>query len=387
MTRTLTKRDRAVLGLILKGRSAYSASSELGIPARSAYNIVAKLCHLHYIRAIPGTDNPIIYEPDWRYLEEKDIECGKCGQGAAEGAHPHTVRPAPERFKGVATGEVCPDGYVEAHLNGSMSFTLVETGNFDDPQIPGIGYVGYWKREKTDLNGSVNRYGCISISRQEVTFGYRKGNRGSETFLLYPARIFLDPECFTCVDEAKQLFIDRALYIATILTNTGWKLTDPKFDGLSEFEYAIQNSPYTHYISSTDRKEPGEVYVDGSPGRPEAEISGVSDWRALRVFARTPQYVLKALDDSSEALGMAKESLSGYAELKERFGCVYEALDLIKDIQMRTAESILKDNENLAMMMKNEAQMVSILNQQQAQTYWPRSAEEKDGKNRLEGYQ
>ena len=85
MTRSLTKRDRAVLGLILKGKFAYSASSELGIPARSAYNIVSKLCYLHYIRAIPGTNNPIIYEPDWRYLEEKDAECGKCDRGTWRG--------------------------------------------------------------------------------------------------------------------------------------------------------------------------------------------------------------------------------------------------------------------------------------------------------------
>ncbi|MDY5678794.1 MAG: hypothetical protein SPF21_02445, partial [Candidatus Methanomethylophilaceae archaeon] len=97
------------------------------------------------------------------------------------------------------------------HVNGSMSFTIVRTGSFDDPQVPGVGYVGFWKRKEVILNGSVNRYGSININGKDVGITYRKGSRGSETFSFAPKRIFLDPKEFRSQDAYRVLCPDNPM--------------------------------------------------------------------------------------------------------------------------------------------------------------------------------
>ena len=144
-----TKKELQFLKLLLSGKSTRGSARQLKIPERSAYNMAEKLTYLGFIRPIPGTRSPVIYEKgdlDYSFIE------GRCklGQGATKGA-PSPIREfhqAPDPVRGVSTEKECPEGFVEAHVNGSMSFTIVRTGSFDDPQIPDIGYVGFWKRKE-----------------------------------------------------------------------------------------------------------------------------------------------------------------------------------------------------------------------------------------------
>lgn len=342
-----TKKELQFLKMLLSGKSTRGAARELGIPQRSAYNMAEKLTYLGFIRPIPGTKSPVVYEKgdlDYSFIE------GRCklGQGAAKGAPspPREIRPAPDPVKGVSTDPECPEGFVEAHVNGSMSFTIVKVGTFDDPRIPGIGYVGFWKRKETVLNGSVNRYGSISINGQDVGLTYRKGSRGSETFALAPKRIFLDPKEFRSEEEAKELFIDRALKVATILTNTGWMLTDPKFDGNSTFEYAIRNSPLTQFLEKGHEKD-NDIIMDGSPGCPEAEMTDPDCWEKVQIFANLPTHVMEAKAQANVAMAAAVQVRSGCNIALSRLDAIDQVLGRIIDVQDRTAQAILGNAENM----------------------------------------
>ena len=120
--------------------------------------------------------------------------------------------------------------------------------------------------------------------------------------------------------------------------------------------------------------------MDGSPGNPEAEISGVSDWRSLRVFARTPQYVLKALDESASARCTSEE-------VKARLETVFGILDLVMGVQERTADALMRESENIASLVKNNTEIVSVLTQHQAQMYYASPIEDPQKRTRMEGYQ
>lgn len=342
-----TKKELQFLKLLLSGKSTRGSARQLKIPERSAYNMAEKLTYLGFIRPIPGTRSPVIYEKgdlDYSFIE------GRCklGQGATKGA-PSPIREfhqAPDPVRGVSTEKECPEGFVEAHVNGSMSFTIVRTGSFDDPQIPGIGYVGFWRRKEVILNGSVNRYGSININGQDVGITYRKGSRGSETFSFAPKRIFLDPKEFRSEEEAKELFIDRALKVATILKNTGWVLTDPKFDGNSTFEYAIRNSPLVQFLEKGHEKD-NDIIMDGSPGCPEIEMTNPDCWDKVQIFANLPTHVMEAKAQASIAMTAAVQVRSGCAGAIARLDAIDQVLGRIIDVQDRTAQAILNNTENL----------------------------------------
>ena len=342
-----TKDELKFLKMLLSGKSTRGAARDLGIPQRSAYNMAEKLVYLGFIRPIPGTKSPVVYEKgdlDYSFIE------GRCklGQGATKGALSpiREIRPAPDSVRGVSTEKECPEGFVEAHVNGSMSFTIVKVGSFDDPSVPGIGYVGFWKRRETVLNGSVNRYGSVNINGQDVGITYRKGSRGSETFALAPRRIFLDPKEFRSEDEAKELFIDRALKVATILKNTGWILTDPKFDGNSTFEYAIRNSPLVQFLPHGHEKD-NDIIMDGSPGCPEAEMTNPDCWDKVQIFADLPTHVMEAKAQATAATSVAVQARTGCTLAMARLDAIDQVIGRIIDVQDKTAQAILNNAENM----------------------------------------
>ena len=80
-----TKKELQLLKLLLSGKSTRGSARQLKILERSAYNMAEKLTYLGFIRPIPGTRSPVIYEKgdlDYSFVE------GRCklGQGAAKGA-------------------------------------------------------------------------------------------------------------------------------------------------------------------------------------------------------------------------------------------------------------------------------------------------------------
>lgn len=229
---------------------------------------------MQYLRLLPGDRSPALYEPGVMYYGETGKAARPSAKNTVVGTEgsprPHPVYPAPYPIDGVVACRECPDGYGEFHLNGSMSFTVVEEGTFEDPQVGGH-YVGYWKPERT-YSGSSNRSGAVDIDYQNITFNYRRGLRtGNRTFTLRPGRIFIDPARFQSMEQIRDVFRMRAMKAASILAKYGWNLTDPKLDRQSDIEVADKNSPWVHFIPRGPALPGADIFVDGSHGSPEAE--------------------------------------------------------------------------------------------------------------------
>lgn len=394
MAMKLTEKDRRILDLIKDGGSVPATARSLGIPQRTVYNAVTKLTSMQYLRLIPGTRSPAMYEAGERYLAETEARrsrqpFGLAKDGAvvendatlpANGTRLHPTYPFPDSIPGVSSGKVCPEGYVEAHLNGAMSLTVEQVGTFEDPNINGIGYVGYWKDPYRN-KGSVNWPGQICIDGQLVTFIFRQGAKGSQTFSLRPKRIFVDPAQYQSVDQIKELFVWRALRVATILAGTGWRLSNPKIDSLTDVEVAIQNSPLAQFIPQGHNGD-SDIFVDGSPGCPEAEMSHITEWEKVQIFADLPSHVMeaksmaRAADDKAEAVR---------SEASARLDGLEGLLDRMISVQERTEAAILGNTENIARISQFDAQVAELMMRRQANEYIaPGSL---DDRARMVGYQ
>lgn len=378
MAMKLSERDRRVLDFMKDGGSVPHTARTLDIPQRSVYNSVNKLVSMQYLRVIPGTRSPIMYEKGGRYEAETEArrswdtpEIAKNGAVVVNDAplpandpRLHPTYPYPDSIPGVASGKTCPEGYVEAHLNGSMSYTIEQIGTFEDPKIEGIGYVGYWKDPYRN-KGSINYTGQICLDGQLVTFIFRQGAKGAQTFSLRPKRIFVDPKQYQTIDQVRELFVWRALKIATILAGTGWKLNDPKIDGMTDVEVAIQNSPLVQFIPQGHHGKT-DIFVDGSPGNPEAEMSHITDWEKVQIFADLPTHVQQAKAMAREADAKAESYRS---ETTSRIDDLAGLIDKMVAVQEKTATAVFNNTSNITHIAEFDARVAELLMKRQAESY------------------
>ncbi len=398
MTLRLCETDRRVLDLMKDGGSVPAVARILKLNQRSVYRNVNKLCVMGYLRIVPGTKSPVLYEKGARYdaettarSPEDEGSCDIHGVGGTNRAplppkdvtRLHPTYPYPDNQPGVYAGDTCPQGFVEMHLNGGMSFDIEQEGTFEDPKFDGIGYVGYWLAPKEN-NGSTNYRGQINIDNQLVSFNYRVGNRGSKTFTLRPKRIFVDPKYFQSKAEAIELFKWRALRVATILTRTGWKLTNPKLDGQSDVEFAIQDHPLCQVIPM---KATGhDMFVDGSPEtNPELEMKHVEDWEKVQIFADLPTHVKEAKATANEAKAKAEEVAKATDSAMDRLDSLDTIIAKMVTVQEKTTIAVLRNTENITHMAKFDSDAAELLMRQRCANYTPPNSLE--GRLERMGYQ
>ena len=261
--------------------------------------IVNRLVHYGEIKRVPGTKNPIIYEDPYKVLPfpptggtplENDNTTT-----VSESTAPLSNSPVPDvdlktvNVTGISTDKVCPDGYVEAHINGGIRFDIREVGEFDTIRDPAGFTIGYWFDPKP-IKGSIVYGGEIRVFNQSIKWQYREGNKGGRLFMLYPGRIFLDPKQFKSEDEAKDVFLDRANFIAALFARQGWKLVNPQFKG--DFEYAIRDHPIIGQVRKGEIPSGSDISIDTSYGEPEAEMKHIDDWEKVQIFANFPSEIL-----------------------------------------------------------------------------------------------
>ena len=295
----ITREENKVKRLLLSGRSKSAVAREAGMSRSKVDKIVSRLEHYGVIRAVPGTKNPIIYEDPYKVLPfpptggtplENDNTTT-----VSKSTAPPSSSPVPDvdlktvNLTGISTDKVCPDGYVEAHIKGGIRFDIREIGSFDTIRDPAGLTIGYWSDPKP-IRGSIVYGGEIRIFNQSITWQYREGNKGGRLFMLHPGRIFLDPKQFKSEDEAKDVFLDRANFIAALFARQGWKLVNPQFKG--DFEYAIRDHPIIGQVRKGEIPSGSDISIDTSYGEPEAEMKHIDDWEKVQIFANFPSEIL-----------------------------------------------------------------------------------------------
>ncbi len=378
----LTSAERKVKGLILSGHSRHAIASKLGIAKSTVYDIVANLEHYGEIRAIPGTKNPVIYEDPNISTPlppkgEESSDSGNNGRAVQNnGPSGNWKDDLPEvNLTGIHVGKECPDGYVIAHMSGGIRFEQVrKIGNFDPIKDVHDQTCGFWEPEKpTNMKGNRVRSAKIHVFGADMKLQFRMGSKGGLVFTVNPGRIHLDPKRFDSMEDAKAVFIDRALYIACLLRRNGWQLTGPQIKGL--FDYALEKSPVVAHLPK-GMDAPGDIFVDTSPGEPEAEMSeahGLTDWEKVQIFASIPTEIQSAKARLANAENRADET-DGRIDTVSRAVVVHQeridSLDLTMDrlltIQEKQATALINiaDQTNLIITAQNNINLAISKGQQ-----------------------
>lgn len=296
----LMKDEKKVKALLLSGKSKSAVARQTGMSRSKVERIVNRLLYYGEIRQIPGTKNPAIFEdpyykPSFPPTGGTSLEKDNAST-VPESATPSDGSPNPDadlkivNVNGVSTAKICPDGYVEAHVNGGIRFNILKVGAYDSKISDPAGYtIGYWTDPKR-INGGTTFGGEIRVFNQRITWQYRKGDKGGSMFMLYPSRLFLDPKQFKSQDEAKDLFIDRANFVAKIFAQQGWRLANPQIKG--GLEYAIRDHPVIGHLKKGEVPAGSDVFIDTSYGVPEAEMKNVDDWEKVQIFSNFPSEIL-----------------------------------------------------------------------------------------------
>lgn len=348
----LTREESKVKRILLSGRSKTAVAKDTGYSRSKVERIVSRLIQYGEIRAIPGTKSPVIYEDPFSALPFPPKGGTSVGKDDTTSVSDSTAPPSnypvadvdlgTVNLTGISTAKTCPKGYVEAHMSGGIRFTIQAIGSFDTIRDPSGYTIGYWSDPKP-IKGCMVYGGEVRVFNQRIKWQYREGNKGSRTFMLYPARINLDPKQFKSEDEAKDVFLDRANFIAKLFSRYGWSLVNPQIRG--KFEYAIRDHPIIGQVRKEEIPSGSDVFIDTSHGDPEAEMKEVDDWEKLQIFANFPSEVLhdrRLLQSQGERISQldarTEDSLRRIAQLETTLDAL---LDVIRKQQLALDELVI----------------------------------------------
>lgn len=406
MTRSaLNATQRKVKAKLLSGHSAPAIARSLKLSQTTVYNTINQLLALGEVRHVPGTKSPKLYEdpnPDRTTPPTEECEDEKCEHGPAtqNRGSPRTSDVIPDSplidLDGVSTDRVCPDGYGEAHITGSINYTIRQTGTYDDIRDRRGLVIGYWRKDPKSMNGSKVYGGELRIYNQSIGFAHRVGAKGGQLFSLYPKRIFVDPTKFRGTEDVMALFVDRALYVAEVLRNTGWQLTDPVVKG--DLHLAWGDHPLIQHFDNRVHLDDGDLIMDTSPGTPELEMERLSSdpdgWAKAQLMARLPSRFLSL--EGREAAD--RQAISANARLLESVGgdvdLIVPVLQKIVDAQTTQCEILraqLRMTTEQVQINANLIQRISAGDQFTLDRFSPSSTDGETAQQkpepRLEGYQ
>ncbi len=407
MTRSgLTSVQRKVKARLLSGWSVPAISKELKKSTSSVYDIVNQLLALGEIRHVPGTKSPKLYEDPQNDVTippkgESDDGIRNFGPAVQSDGSPRTADVVPDSplidLTGVSTAKVCPEGYGEAHITGSINYTIRKVGTYDDIRDRRGFVVGYWRSEpKTKMKGAIVYGGEVRIFNQALGIAHRIGNKGGQLFSLYPKRIYVDPIKFRGTEDVMALFTDRALYVAEVLRQTGWQLTDPVVKG--DLHLAWGDHPLIQHFDSRVHLDDGDLIMDTSPGTPELEMENLSSdpdgWAKAQLMATLPSRFLALEGRESED----RRAVSANARILESVGSDVElivpVLQKIVDAQTAQCEILrtqLRMTTEQVQINANLIQRISAGDQFTLDRFSPspdgQTANETSEPRRLEGYQ
>lgn len=312
-----------------------------------------------------------------------------------ETMRPRTAPPALETVGVVYTPE-CPEGYGEAHIDGSFGYTVDVEGEMDriaDPRGYTIGSVS--DTVKGVLRNALQRTGTLRLFGQEVSFDFRWfPSTGNRFLYLKPGRLYFDPKVYSTKDELLKLFRQRAEFIEYILAVNGWVLTpNPKFTG--RVHVAWENHPLIKHFDLEYYDENADLTVDTSKGEPELEMEHSEDPlfnEKLRIMSNLPTRIM-GIESKIASAEVTNEQLMG--ELAGLKSVVNEmivtmaSLSRAQQMQLEFSVKQVQISTNLLKVQTNEANAQMMRVQRSLDSF---DEDDSDGgrkarNTKLEGYQ
>lgn len=308
--RALTSEEVQVRNWLLSGKSVTWTASKLSIGKSKVNKIIdnlivfGELVEDYYIEnGRPKAYNPRLFRvpSDSIKTTKADPPKGGSEKRTAEKEAPFASmrgRTAPPSLEthGISVAKECPDGFAEAHLDGTFAYTVNAVGEMDriaDPEGYTLGYVS--DEVKKVLRSGLQRRGSLRMFGQEVAFSYRWfPSTGSQYLYLSPGRLYYDPSVYTTKAEIMDLFRQRAEYIEYALAINGWVLTpNENFNG--RLHIAWENHPLCKHFDIEQYDPNADLIVDTSKGQPELEMEHSEDPlfnEKLRIMSNLPTRIM-----------------------------------------------------------------------------------------------
>lgn len=342
----LNKKQKKVIKLLCEGYSIPTVASNIGMSLSGTYTMVANLCRRGYIVKNSATASPAMYYKPIKDEKSTIPQTEKKSESLPPDYANPTIPPTICRDGVYFTNP--PEKSIRWHMADGIHFKVRAVGSFDDITFCGRK-IGGWdnvrdfktqpdkidrKRELIYHKGYINAFG------QHMKILYYNGVNCGNQFTLFPGSIFTVPGRYDKSDMSL-MFSDRALWIAGVLRNTNWQITEPTFSKKNVHWATRDPDLLQHYKHSGHVTDDDDLIVDTSDGIDEVEAEHwgndpLGDEKAI-LMAKLPERILTA---ESDIKGL-KSELSKLERLDE-MGTVLDKVLVILDKMESTNVKIVE---------------------------------------------
>ncbi len=309
------KRNERIRELVLERVPIKSIASMFGLHPNSVRAVIEKLVRSGQLVRIHDTSPAVYADPCARVTPKDGAREGTVPRGgyAGSGGVMDCLPPS---------GRL-PQGWVNHHISGYVSFRVRKAGTFGDVPDPRIGFCGYWEAPRSGGNCQTLRMCRLRLFGQEPTVAFYVSTRGTMQFRVHPGRVYVDASKIGA-QRSREILVERAEYIAGLLRATGWQVSDPEIRGV--LHTARENDPLAKLIPADRNDRSDDIVVDSSPGVPETEMEGCEDDEAIAIYANIPSAVKEMREGVSANASSIGEMRGDLVALREVLGLQADAI-------------------------------------------------------------
>lgn len=272
VVKQLTAKQAKIKDFILLKNSLPAVAKLLKMNLSAVRRTAHQLEALGHIRRIPGEVNPILYyDPKTLPLgSEYEKTVGIAGSDGKKQAGDGFPR-SPEDSR--------------VHLNGEIYYRIRNIGDMETIRDNSGLTVGGWTKIAKP-KGRIDNFGLVRFGDKDITFVFRKGNKGKVSFAVWPNDIYLSGE--DAMRRGEMILKDRADRVTELLRNYGWRFYDREVHGT--FESGHPNNPMAARMDRKHVNSEATVKLDTSPGIPEIEVT---ESEANDILSFAPEHIVQ----------------------------------------------------------------------------------------------
>lgn len=235
---------------------------------------------------------------------------------------------------------ILPFGMTNAHIPGRISMTVRKKGDFNDVKGPDGLYVGHWAKPGPGGKGKTHRKCHLRLFRQELTVNFYESVKGTWEFYVNPGRVYYYPSK-VAQNRVVDYFLERAVFVANLLRNNGWEVTDPQLPKNFQLHYGKEGDPLAALIPPRYHSEGQDIISDTSPDYLETELENANSEEMVQIYANMPS---KLYEHDTDIASMKREIVGLKEVVKIQGQVIREAVSNISELakgvtQMTTMEA------------------------------------------------